>query len=64
LSFIPNTPLSYETDNSFIVARINGVDIEEFPINVAENIINVTETGNYSLKLSAYGKTNSSETKN
>lgn len=63
LSFIPSTALSYETDNSYIVARIDGVDVEEFPINIAENIINVTETGNYSLKLSAYGKTNSSETK-
>ena len=63
LSFIPSIALSYETDNSYIVARIDGVDVEEFPINIAENIINVTETGNYSLKLSAYGKTNSSETK-
>ena len=64
LSFIPNTALSYETDNSYLVARINGVDVEEFPINVATNNVNVTETGNYSLKLSAYGKTNSSESKN
>ena len=63
LSFIPSVALSYETDNSYIVARINEVDVEEFPINIAENIINVTETGNFSLKLSAYGKTNSSETK-
>lgn len=64
LSFIPSTPMSFEKDNSYLVARINGQDIEEFPINISENNIDVSETGNYALKLSAYGKTNSSESKN
>lgn len=64
LSFIPNVAMSYTNDNAHLVARVSGVDIAEFPINIAENAISISETGNYSLKLSAYGKTNSSDNKN
>lgn len=64
LSFVPSVALSYEDDNSFLIAKINDNIVEEYPITIAENSINVTETGNYSLKLSAYGKTNQSDTKN
>lgn len=63
LSFIPNTALSFYDDHSYLVAKIEDEIVEEFPITVSENIINVVETGNYALKLTAYGKTNSSDTK-
>jgi len=56
--------LNYSTNHSFLVARINNVDIAAYPINVKESGINISETTNYSLKLSAYGKTNDSDSKN
>ena len=64
LSFIPSTSLSYELDNSFLVARIDNVDISAYPLIVKESNISISETTNYSLKLSAYGKTNDSDLKN
>lgn len=67
LSFVSPISVSYDIDNSYLVANIteNGVstDVGEFPIDISENTISVTEA-NGSLKLSAYGKTNVSNTKN
>ena len=63
LNFIVSNPYVYDEDNSVLIARANGAILEEFPIDVAENNININEKENYSLKLSAYGKTNSSTSK-
>lgn len=63
VSFIPNQALSYDNDHSYLIAKINNDIVAEFPIDIAENNINISETGNYSLKLSAYGKTNFSDSK-
>lgn len=67
LRFIPSISASHSEENSFLVARIliNNVltDIAEFPIDIAEKTISISESeGN--LKLSAFGKTNSSESRN
>lgn len=64
LNFIPSRKLTFSQDNSFLVARIGNVDISAYPLNVRESNITISETTNYSLKLSAYGKTNDSDTKN
>lgn len=64
LKFIPSKKLSFATDHSFLVARINNVDVAAYPLTVKESGISISETTNYSLKLSAYGKTNDSDTKN
>jgi len=47
-----------------LVARIDNVDISAYPLIVKESNISISETTNYSLKLSAYGKTNDSDLKN
>ena len=64
LKFIPSRKLSFATDHSFLVARINNVDVAAYPLTVRESGISISETTNYSLKLSAYGKTNDSDTRN
>ena len=61
LTFIPATPLSYDDDLSYLVAQVNGQDIAIYPMSVESSSMNIAEYGNYSLKLSAYGKTNASE---
>ena len=43
-----------------LAALIGGTEIEWFPIQVTASTLNIVETGGYSLKLSAYGKTNQS----
>lgn len=67
LVFIPSKHLSWEENNSYLVARvrINGVIVDKaiYPLSVTKSDMTVSETGNYRLKLSAYGKTNTSETK-
>lgn len=68
LIFIPGEHLVYDDDNSFLVASIlrNGVltEVAAYPISIDKSSITISEYGNYSLKLSGVGKTNSSETKN
>lgn len=67
LRFISSVSADHSIDNSFLVARIsfNGVltDVGEFPIDVVEKQLIISESQG-SLKLSAYGKTNSSDDKN
>lgn len=64
LNFIPSKKLIFSQDHSFLVARIDNVDVSAYPLNVKESNITISETPNYSLKLSAYGKTNDSDTRN
>ena len=64
LTFIPAKTVSFQNDQAVLVARINNVDVSEYPLNVKESSITISETTGYSLKLSAYGKTNDSDSKN
>lgn len=59
LKFIPD----FETDtnsNIYLAALIGGQEVEVYPIRVATSTLAISETGGYTLKLSAYGKSNSS----
>ena len=62
LRFIPSYPITAE-DKSCLVARYNGVDIDAYNIIIDPSTLNVVETSDYNLKLSAYGKSNNSSDK-
>ena len=60
--FIPD----FDTENNsdtFLVALIGGQEIETYPLSISKSTLSIVETGGYDLKLSAYGKTNSSPDK-
>ena len=62
LKFIPD----FQTDtnpNTFLVALIGGQEVDVYPLDIATSTLSISETGGYNLKLSAYGKTNSSPDK-
>lgn len=59
LTFIPETPTS-DGENARLVAMINGNIIDSWPIAIARSTLNIYEASGYDLKLSAYGKSNSS----
>ena len=46
-----------------MAALIDGQEVDVFPLSVTMSSLSVSETGGYNLKLSAYGKTNSSPDK-
>ena len=46
--------------NTYLVAMIDDKEVDVFPISVSMSTLSVSETGGYTLKLQAYGKTNSS----
>lgn len=61
LRFIPDF---YNTDGSiYLVALYDGSEVDEFPIQVAQSTLSISETGGYNLRLQAYGKTNQSPDK-
>ena len=59
LRFLPNTSTT-SSDNAYLVASYKDQEIDVFPISIQPSSLNITETGSYNLKLSTYGKSNSS----
>lgn len=47
----------------YLVALINNQEVDVFPMSITQSTLSLSETGGYSLKLSAYGKTNLSPDK-
>lgn len=63
LSFIPAIYTQDET-NTYVAAYFNNTLIKKIPIYIVKNTkVNVNETGFYEVKMSAYGKTNDSSSK-
>lgn len=63
LSFVPTT-YTQEDHETYLCAYFNNTRIGTFPIYVIKNTkVVVNETGFYEMKMSAYGKTNESSTK-
>ena len=60
LTFIPASYSNYDENSSYLVARIDNEDAAIYPIQIERSTMSISEYGNYSLKLSAYGKTNTS----
>ena len=63
LTFIPDEPL-LESDNAYLVAKYNDTIVDQYRIIIDKSSVNIQETSDYNLKLSAYGKSNSSNEKN
>lgn len=64
LSYIPSI-YTEEAHTTYLAAYFGNTLIEAFPIYIVKNNkITVNETGFYELKMSAYGRTNDSSTKN
>lgn len=58
LRFIPDF---YTTDDSvYLVVMYDGAEVDEFPIQVSQSTLSISETGGYNLRLQAYGKSNQS----
>jgi hypothetical protein len=68
LSYIPTIYSEYDESSqplTFITAEWNNTELLRIPIQIIQNIdISVYETPYYVFKLSAYGKTNDSPTRN
>ena len=60
--FIPDFDTE-QNPNTYLAALIDGQEVDVFPLSVTMSSLSVSETGGYNLKLSAYGKTNSSPDK-
>lgn len=51
------------SDGAYLVARSNDIDIDAYRIIIDPNPLEIVETGDYNLKLQAYGKSNNSANK-
>lgn len=62
-TFIPATSI-LASEGACLVALYNGIEIESWPIIIAASSLTVSEATGYDLKLTAYGRSNSSPTRN
>ena len=68
LKFIPdfytvNLGGTQVNNNVYLVSLYNGIEIDEFPLRIAESNLKIVETTGYDLKLTAFGRSNNSPDK-